>query len=245
MEKQQTKGYQLVEIDPRHLEIHELAGNNPMMPGDQYIEFIKKFENGFDKNVSHIVLYKGKVVDGRHRTRVCKELGIKLWARNLPGTMTLQEVEEFVDNTENRRHQTATQRAIGAYKYYKLMGESGNPVSQEYAAAKKLSSRKHLARAQKLAELIGDKLIDSLYNGNKLKVINPQSGMPNQTDSLTVLINYFTNRNEELIVETAVNTVLTDSEVELAKAKFAELQLECNMLVMKQIGLLISGAYNA
>lgn len=244
METYQTKGYQLVELDPTHLEIHELAGNNPMMPEDQYIEFRKKFENGFDKSVSHIVMYKGKVVDGRHRTRVCKELGIKLWARNLPGTMSLQEVEEFVDNTENRRHQTATQRAIGAYKYYNSRMQAGTPVSQEYASTKKLSNRRNVARVAQLAELIGMDLIDKLHNGEKLRIVNSQTGMPTQTDALLTLINYFTNRNAELVVKTTVNTVLTDSEMELAKAKFAELQLECNMLVMKQIGLLIESTYN-
>lgn len=240
MSTQQTKGYQLVELDPTHLEIHELAHSNPMMPEDQYVEFIKKFENGFGKNVSHIILYKGKVVDGRHRTRACKELGIKLWGKNLPGTMSTQEVEDFVENTENRRHQTATQRAISAYKYYKAMNAAGTPVSQEYAATKKLSNRKHLARAQKLAELIGEELMDKLHNGDKLRVTNPQSGLQLPTDALLTLINYFSNRNAELVVTTAVNNVLTDSEIELAKEKFGELQIECNMLVLKQIATLIN-----
>ncbi len=234
-----TRGYQLVELDPMNLEIHELANINPMMPADQYAEFAKKFEKGFDKSVSHIVLYKGKVVDGRHRTKVCKELGIKLWGRNLAGTMSAQEVQDFVENTENRRHQTATQLAVGAYKYYMDMATAGTPVSQEYAAAKKLSNRKHLARAKDLAGLIGEELMDRLHDGEKLKVVNPQTGITSQTDALVTLINYFTNRNAELVAKTAVNSVLTDSELELARTKFGELQLECSMLVLKQIGTLI------
>ena len=234
-----TKGFQLTQLDPTNLEIHELANNNPMMPEDQYLEFIEKFKNGFDRNVSHIVIYKGKVVDGRHRVRVCKELGIKLWARNLPSTMPIEQVEEFVDNTENRRHQTATQRAIGAYKYYRAMASTDNPVSQTYAATKKLSNRKHLARAGKLAELIGDELLNKLHDGAKLKVVNPTTGLPTLTDALIPLINYFTNRNEELVVTTKVNSQLTDTELELAKAKFDDLQLECNRLVLKQIHTLI------
>lgn len=240
MSKEQSKGYQLVELDPSHLEIHELAHANPMMPEDQYIEFIEKFRNGFDKNVSHIVLYKGKVVDGRHRTRACKELGIKLWGRNLPGTMSLQEVEDFVENTENRRHQTATQRAIGAYKYYKSMLDAGTPVSQEYAATKKLSNRKHLARAQKLASLIGEDLLNKLHNGDKIKIVNPTTGLTTPTDALLTLVNYFTKRNDELVVKTTVASVLTDSEIQLAKEKFDELQLECNMLVLSHIATLIN-----
>lgn len=235
MEVIKEKGFRITELDPMRLEIHELAGANPMMPQDQYYEFVKQFENGFDKNISHVVMYKGKVVDGRHRTRACKELGIKLWARNLPGTMSLTEVEEFVEGTENRRHQTATQRAIGAYKYYLSRQLEGRPVSQEYAATKKLSSRKYLARAKQLADLIGTELIDRLHNGEKLKVINAKTGLPTQTDALLTLVNYFTQRNGELVVETKVNSTLTDAESILAREKVAELQLECSLLVLEEI----------
>ena len=233
------KGFQLTEINPMKLEVHELAGNNPMMPEEQYIEFVKQFVDGFNRNISHVVLYKGKVVDGRHRTRACKELGITLWARNLPGTMSLDEVEEFVEGTENRRHQTPTQRAIGAYKYYVQKHLEGTPVSQAVAATRKLSNRMLLARAGTLTTLVGTELINKLHNGEKLMIKNLQTGKPVATDALITLINYFTNRNAELVVETKVNRDLTDAELELANSKFNELQVECNALVLKQISTLI------
>lgn len=233
------KGFRITELDPMKLEIHELASTNPMMPEDQYEEFIKLFEKGFNKDISHVVLYKGRVVDGRHRVRACRELGITLWARNLPGTMSIAEVEEFVEGTENRRHQTATQRAIGAYKYYLSRQIEGSPVSQEYAATKKLSSRKYLARAKQLADLIGMDLIDKLHNGGKLQITNAKTGMPTKTDALLTLVNYFTHRNNELVVETRVSNVLTDAEVALAKDKVAALQLECSMLVLEEISSLL------
>lgn len=228
-----------MEIDPMKLEIHEAAALNPMMPEDQYTEFLKQFSKGFDKNISHVVLYKGKVVDGRHRTRACKELGIDLWVRNLPGTMSMLEVEEFIEGTENRRHQTATQRAIGAYKYYLNKQIAGAPVSQELAATKKLSTRKYLARAGQLHELIGTDLLNRLHNGEKLLIKNLQTGKPVSTDALSTLVNYFTNRNQELVPKTKVTSSLTDTELQLANSKFAELQLECNMLVLDRIGKLI------
>jgi len=239
METSNKKGFQLMEIDPIKLEVHDLAALNPMMPEDQYKEFCTKFADGFDRNVSHVVLYKGKVVDGRHRTKACKELGIKLWARNLPGTMSLEEVEEFVEGTENRRHQTPTQRAIGAYKYYKSMLTAGRSISQELAATKKLSSRRYLARAGVLHKLIGTELLDQLHNGGKIIITNAKTGAPSPTDALLTLINYFQNRNEELVEKTKVGSQLTDAEMALANAKFAELGLECNMFVLKQIGILI------
>lgn len=229
-----TKGFQLTELDPMKLEVHKLASINPMMADDQFKEFIPQFKDGFDRNISHIVLYKGKVVDGRHRLRACKELGINLWGRNLPGTMSNQEVEEFVEGTENRRHQTTTQRAIGAYKYY-----VANGTSQEYAATKKLSNRRNLTRAKNLHALIGDALLDELHNGGKLKIINPQSGLPMSTDALQTLVNYFKNRNNELVEDHRPSNVLTDSELQLAKTKVSELQLECSALVLKQIGTLL------
>jgi len=239
MENTQKKGFQLIELDPMKLEVHELAASNPMMPEDQYIEFTKQFIGGFNRNISHIVLYKGKVVDGRHRTRACKELGIKLWARNLPGTMSLDEVEEFVEGTENRRHQTATQRAIGAYKYYRSKQLEGNPVSQELAATRKLSNRRNLVRASKLADLVGMDILDRLHNGEKLLIKNLQTGKSTPTDALLTLVNYFTNRNEELVQTTRVNSVLTDAEIQLVNDKLDDLHLECNLLVLEQIGIRI------
>jgi len=201
---------------------------------------VKKFENGFDKNVSHIIMYKGRVVDGRHRVKACSQLGIKLWARNLPGTMATDEVESFVDNTENRRHQTATQRAVGAYKYYRNKLAVGDPVSQEIAATRKLSNRKHLARAQELARLIGDDLMDKLHNGEKLIIHDRKTGLKTQTDSLIPLINHFKFRNEDMIPKTTINSSLTDDEMNIAHLKFNELVLECNMMVVLKIKSLIS-----
>lgn len=235
METVNKKGFQLIEVDPMKLDIHELAANNPMMPEDQYVEFIKQFENGFDRNISHIILFKSKVVDGRHRCRACKELGIKVWARNLPGTMSSEEVEEFVEGTENRRHQTATQRAIGAFKYYQQRQLEGRPVTQELAATKKMSNRKNLARARKLADLIGMDMLNRLHNGEKLRIVNAQTGLPTVTDALLTLINYFQNRNDDMVVENKVTNSLTDIELQLVNDKINELHLECNLLVLKEI----------
>jgi len=233
------KGFQLVEIDPMKLEIHTLANINPMMPNDQYAEFIKQFIDGFNKDISHIVLFKGKVVDGRHRTKACKELGINLWARNLPSSMTTEEVVEFVEGTENRRHQTITQRAIGAYKYYLQKQEEGTPVSQSIAATKKLSSRRQLARAATLGDLIGMELLNVLYNGGKL-TISSDKGHPITTDVLLTLINYFTVRNAEMTVETPSNNPMTDRELVLVDSKAEELKLECSQLVLNAIAERIS-----
>jgi len=240
MKTQNKKGFNLVELDPSILNIHELANNNPMMPEEQYREFVKKFENGFDKNVSHIIMYKGKVVDGRNRVKACSQLGIKLWARNLPETMATDEVENLIDNTENRRHQTSTQSAVGAYKYYRNRLAVGDPVSQEIAAARKLSNRKHLARAQELARLIGDDLMDKLHNGEKLIIHDQKTGLKSETNSLTTLINHFKLRNEDMIPKTTINNSLTDSEIHLAYIKFNELIIECNMMVILKVKSLIS-----
>jgi len=147
-------------------------------------------------------------------------------------------VLELVASTENRRHQTPTQRAVSAYNYWKAMQMSGEPISQEMAAEVKMSNRKMLARARELEELAGTSITEELLNGKKIKITNPKTNMPNMVDSLITLINYFKNRKEDMVVSPEL-PVITDDEIQLANKKFEELQLECNWLVLEEIGRMI------
>jgi len=239
MKNSKKRGFSLLELDPNKLEISELANLNPLMSDKQFDNFIKLFENGFDYNISHIVLYKGKVVDGRHRVKACKQLGINLYGRNLPSTMSTEEVKEFIHGTENRRHQTPTQLAIRAYLFWLKQKEEGNSISQDNAANQKLSNKKMLGRAKKLDEIAGRKILSKLLDGKKILITN-NNGTVRPTDVLTTLINYFKNRNEDLIQQSdKYEGHLTDEELELARLKYNELCLECNSLVRQEISKMI------
>ena len=106
-----------------------------------------------------VILYKGKVVDGRHRMRALQELGedsIKI--DNLPGNMSLAEVKKRVLGTEIRRADNVMQKAIRGYKAY-----SGGTMTQAEASVKVGVAQDQISRAKKVHEKLGAEFLDSLY----------------------------------------------------------------------------------
>jgi hypothetical protein len=71
------------ELEP--LDVHPLAKLVPEMSAKEYEEFRRDVEqNGLSHPV--ITLYEGKILDGRHRDRVCRELGLPRKFETYTGT---------------------------------------------------------------------------------------------------------------------------------------------------------------
>ena len=87
--------------------LHPLADLMPAMSEQEYAELRGDIEeNGL---LAPITLFDGKVLDGRHRARVCDELGIEPKTHNYVG----DEPARFVLSMNvHRRHLTTTQRAL-------------------------------------------------------------------------------------------------------------------------------------
>jgi len=100
------------------MEAHKFADVFPMMEKKDF-ENLKNdiLTNGYDKE-RPIILYEGKILDGRNRYKVCQELGINLFTIEYKGDDPLYYV---ISNNLNRRHLNESQRAmVGVYykKYY-------------------------------------------------------------------------------------------------------------------------------
>lgn len=94
------------------LEIHPAALILPKMGNDEFEEFKEDIAgNGL---IEPIVLFQGKVLDGRNRYLACQELGIEMWARNWEGGM--DPVDYVVSRNIHRRQLTPAQRANAAAK---------------------------------------------------------------------------------------------------------------------------------
>lgn len=119
------------------LEIHPAALILPKMSEDEFEEFKEDIlGNGL---IEPLVLFQGKVLDGRNRYLACKELGIEVWARNWEGGM--DPVDYVVSKNIHRRQLTPTQRANAAAKaldYYadrakeRQREAGGDRKSEEY-----------------------------------------------------------------------------------------------------------------
>lgn len=91
-----------------NLEIHPIALILPEMGHEEY----RKFKEDILGNgvLEPIVLFQGKVIDGRHRYKASRELEIDIEARVWEGGM--DPVEYVVSKNIHRRHLTPCQRDI-------------------------------------------------------------------------------------------------------------------------------------
>ena len=91
------------------MESHELANIFPMMNEVDFANLKKDIsENGFDEE-RPILLFEGKILDGRNRHRACEELGITPIFRQYEGENPLYYV---ISNNLNRRHLNESQRGL-------------------------------------------------------------------------------------------------------------------------------------
>lgn len=215
------EGFEVYEVSIDDLKLHKMANEHPLH-NELSRESLKK-DIEMKGQLEPIVIYRDKIVDGRHRYWILKELGVKtIFTRTLPSSYTLDDVREEVFSTETRRHQTPTQRAIQAYLYKVETGKSYNSVMVKFSASKAM-----IIRAKFVAENKGIKAIHELYNGRKVSV-----GIKS-TDNLTRLERYII---EEIEVERKANSKsepLDAAEVKIIGNKYLEgLSTEHNDVIL-------------
>src|SRR5262245_7647037 len=91
-------------------EFHPIANVFPLMKGDEFKQLKKDIKT--NKLREPIIIYEGKILDGRNRYNACKELGLPLDTNPLPaGT---DPVAFVVSANVHRRHLNESQRAAVA-----------------------------------------------------------------------------------------------------------------------------------
>lgn len=216
-----------VELKVDEIEIHELAHLTPTMT-DARFKALKLSIKELGQKLP-IIMYRGKCIDGRHRIKAFKELGLEtIQAKNENSQMSLEDIKEVILNGyEQRRHQTPTQSAIMAYREWLSTKASGEKVAQGVIAEKYGVGLKQLGRVKQLEELAGKQIIELLFQGNKINIGTELN--PNNTDSLYSLINYF-NKHRELIVSqtksSSISEDYTDEEVATLQNALNKLQSE-------------------
>jgi len=98
------------------LESHKFADIFPMTEGEQAEQLkLDIKENGLQQSV---VLFEGKILDGRNRYRACKEIGIEPRIEYYKGEKPLEFV---ISGNLKRRHLTADQRAVIAQEVMPML----------------------------------------------------------------------------------------------------------------------------
>jgi ParB-like chromosome segregation protein Spo0J len=95
------------------LEFHRLADIVPLIEGDEFRAFVDDIrEHGLNEP---IVLYEGKILDGRNRYRGCQEAGREPKFREFEGDYEAARAFVISENIK-RRHLDESQRAMAAAK---------------------------------------------------------------------------------------------------------------------------------
>lgn len=117
-------------------EPHELALVFPPMTEPEFAAFKEDIrEHGQHEP---IVLYEGKILDGRHRYRACQELGREPRLVRFEGNARAA-AQHVLGRNFHRRHLTASQRALVAAEMCKLRPR-GNAGTSPYLTAAQASS---------------------------------------------------------------------------------------------------------
>lgn len=117
-------------------DVHPVAECIPVMDEAEYVALKADIKaNGLNEP---IWLFRGKVLDGRHRLRACVELRIEPRFRAYEG----DSPAEFAWSENGmRRHWSAGQRAIYATSYAKQVGNLAEVTRQEIAERSGVSER--------------------------------------------------------------------------------------------------------
>lgn len=194
-----TKFSEPSSVDITTLDIHPEANITPRMTTEQY----NALKLDIEKNgqLEPIVLYRGRIIDGRHRYWIMSELGIKtVVVVSISNNSTIIDIRTIVKSKEIHRHQTPTQLAIYAYRQmisYNSDSRNKDRVMTQSDAAREFGVVvKQIGRVARIDnKLMRPDIIDMLFTGNKFNIgtIN----RPLLTDSLQSVINHLDKLKSE------------------------------------------------
>ena len=127
------------------------------------------------------VLWRGQIVDGRCRQLACATLDIPLDTRELDDNLSEDDVSKIVKSLNTRRNLTETQKLASAYLEQQRTGRSNKDIATEWAiSVRSLQNFKYIAQFR-------PELIDPLFNGDSVAVIDPDKGYKVTTNKVNTL----------------------------------------------------------
>lgn len=222
MSNEPTKIEEVYTMNVSDLDLHPLAKTTPRMTDENYQAL--KADIDVNGQLEPITLYRGRIIDGRHRWYILQELEVNtILAIKLPHNTSANELKRIVKSKEIRRHETPTQLAISAYK---LMLESTTKMSAKEAAELTGADRRKVGNVKKIATDYGRMdLVDRLFDGDKIDIGSAYT--PYLTDSLPAILDW--------LEEDKITAVKKDTrgKVEMTEEQF----LECAVKVTELTGL--------
>lgn len=219
-------------IDTNKLSIHPEALRTPRMVESQYEAL--KLDIEHNGQIEPIVLYRGKIVDGRHRFLIAQELNIqKMQYTKMHNNSTISDIRRMVKSKETRRHETASQLAISALRFIE---EAPDKVTLADAAKMFGSNAKRVGEARHILHTHGRKdILDTLFNGEKIQI--GSAIRPVFTDSIPSILNWLNDKKAttmNLDIGISPREELTENENIIVSKILAIIKNE-SKLVQKEI----------
>ena len=136
-------------VDYDDLKYHDLSQIFPLIEGDEFDGFVEAFKkHGL---LQQIVLYEGKILEGRNRHRAGKKLGYKFGAKDFTELAPGKNPYEFVlvANVQRRHLTTEQKRALGL----RLIRERPNDSDRKIALLLGMSNKTISTYRKELEEM--------------------------------------------------------------------------------------------
>ena len=150
------------------VDVHELAAAFPLTEGKEFEQMKKSIET--EGQQIPVIMYKGKLLDGRNRWQACRELGIAVKAVEWHGPGTAEEMILAINL--RRRHLTTGQKAAIAVKLLPFIEQQAAKRMMAGTAADP-SAKLHQGRSDELAGKKVGVCGRSVSKANEIKVASP------------------------------------------------------------------------
>jgi len=193
----------------------ELAGLVPMASEDEQIALNEDINrNGLREP---IVLWKGKIVDGRCRQKACLLMNKPIDYKELDDELSYDEVASFVKSVNTRRNLTITQKVISAVRKYIADKERGIKTEKQANIARQWGFSDRLFRNAKYIAEKRPEYIEPLFNGKSVKIENSK-GLVISSTKITAIYAYI-KKQEEMAIEIDIHAWDEDSAIKTIAGK--------------------------
>ena len=188
----------------------ELAGLVPMAMEAEQIALTADIAKNEQREP--IVLWRGKVVDGRCRQLALTTLGKHIMYRELDSNLTEEEARIYVKSVNTRRNLTVTQKIMSACRASLLPNaDKVANVAKSWGISKAtLENARYIARHR-------PEMVEPLFNGKTVKIVNAE-GKEVESNKITAI--YASIRREmEKVNEDTQHGWKEDSYIKTQKGK--------------------------
>jgi hypothetical protein len=177
------------------LKVHHLAEAHPLMIDDQFQSL--KEDIKLNGQLEPVKLFKGKLIDGRHRREALNQLAIEdgtaatngmlgglIKYTEVPNNTSLSEVSTIINSTETRRMQSKAQLTAAAFKLSSISAT----ISVKEAARMKGVPANGVTKCRRIHNMMGSDTIDKLIAGEEI-TITTAGGSIRETASIQFIYN--------------------------------------------------------